>query len=127
MLLRYHDPQRGRIDLDGIDIRTLEPAELRDTVALVPQQPTIFASSARENIRYGRLEAGDADIEAAARSAEAHDFLSVLPAGYDQQLGARGARLSGGHPQRLAIAPPLPTARPVPPLPPHDPRDGKAG
>src|SRR3546814_8406149 len=82
MLRRFHDPQRGRIDLDGIDIRTLEPAELRGTVALVPQQPTIFASSARENIRYGRLEAGDADIQAADRSAEAHDFLSVLPAGY---------------------------------------------
>src|SRR3546814_8578998 len=73
--LPIYDPQRGRIDLDGIDIRTLDPAELRGTVALVPQQPTIFASSARENIRYGRLEAGDADIEAAARSAEAHDFL----------------------------------------------------
>src|SRR3546814_16852622 len=61
-------------------------------------------SSARENIRYGRLEAGDADIEAAARSAEAHDFLSVLPAGYDEQLGERGARLSGGQQQRIAIA-----------------------
>src|SRR3546814_19164679 len=70
----------------------------------LPQQPTIFASSARENIRYGRLEAGDADIEAAARSAEAHDFLSVLPAGYDEQLGERGARLSGGQQQRIAIA-----------------------
>src|SRR3546814_4518294 len=104
MLLRFHDPQRGRIDLDGIDIRILDPAELRGTVALVPQQPTIFASSARENIRYGRLEAGDDDIEAAARSAEAHDFPSVLPAGYDEQLGERGARLSGGQKPRTAHA-----------------------
>src|SRR3546814_2891511 len=113
MLLRFHDPQRGRIDLDGIDIRTLEPAELRGTVALVPQQPTIFASSARENIRYGRLGASDADIEAAARSAEAHDFLSVLPAGYDDQLGERGARLSGGQQPRIAIPRPLLTDAPV--------------
>ncbi|GAA3931112.1 ABC transporter transmembrane domain-containing protein [Luteimonas lutimaris] len=104
MLLRFHDPQRGRIDLDGVDIRTLDPATLRDAIALVPQQPTIFASSARENIRYGRLEATDAELEAAARSAEAHDFLASLPDGYDAQLGERGARLSGGQQQRIAIA-----------------------
>src|SRR3546814_12831474 len=93
MLLRFHDPQRGRIDLDGIDIRTLEPAELRGTVALVPQQPTIFASSARENIRYGRLDASDADIEAAARPAEAPDFLSVLPPGSAPPPGEPGPPL----------------------------------
>ncbi|MGN7724943.1 ABC transporter transmembrane domain-containing protein [Luteimonas sp. 22616] len=104
MLLRFHDPQHGRIELDGVDIRTLDPAELRGTVALVPQQPAIFASSARDNIRYGRLEASDAELEAAARSAEAHEFLSVLPNGYDEQLGERGARLSGGQQQRIAIA-----------------------
>jgi ATP-binding cassette subfamily B protein len=104
MLLRFHDPQSGRIELDGVDIRTLDPAELRGTVALVPQQPAIFASSARDNIRYGRLEASDAELEAAARSAEAHEFLSVLPNGYDEQLGERGARLSGGQQQRIAIA-----------------------
>lgn len=104
MLLRFHDPQRGRIDIDGVDIRALDPSALRDSIALVPQQPTIFASSARENIRYGRLEADDGEIEAAARSAEAHEFLSVLPDGYDEQLGERGARLSGGQQQRIAIA-----------------------
>src|SRR5690606_42005288 len=104
MLLRFHDPQQGRIDLDDVDIRTLDPAQLRDTIALVPQQPTIFAASARENIRYGRLEASAAELEAAARSAEAHEFLSVLPDGYDEQLGERGARLSGGQRQRLALA-----------------------
>jgi ATP-binding cassette subfamily B protein len=70
----------------------------------VPQQPAIFAARARENIRYGRLEADDAELEAAARSAEAHEFLSRLPQGYDEQLGERGARLSGGQQQRIAIA-----------------------
>ncbi len=104
MLLRFHDPQSGTIRLDGIDVRELDPAALRGTIALVPQQPTIFAASARENIRYGRLEADDAGLEAAARSAEAHDFLSQLPQGYDEQLGERGARLSGGQQQRIAIA-----------------------
>jgi ATP-binding cassette subfamily B protein len=104
LLLRFHDPQSGTISIDGIDIRTLDPAELRETIALVPQQPTIFAASARDNIRYGRLEASDAELEAAAKSAEAHEFLSVLPAGYDEQLGERGARLSGGQQQRIAIA-----------------------
>src|SRR3546814_2437078 len=113
MLLRFHDPQRGRIDLDGIDIRTLDPAELRGTVALVPQQPTIFASSARENIRYGRPEAGDADIEAAARSAEAHDFLSFLPAGSDEHPGETGARPSGAQHQPNAIPRPPPQDTPV--------------
>ena len=104
MLLRFHDPQSGRVTVDGIDIATLDPAELREAIALVPQQPTIFAASARENIRYGRLEANDAEIEAAADSAEAHDFIAALPAGYDEQLGERGARLSGGQQQRIAIA-----------------------
>ena len=104
MLLRFHDPQSGRIAVDGVGIDTLDPAELREAIALVPQQPAIFAASARDNIRYGRLEAGDAGIEAAARSAEAHEFLSELPDGYDEQLGERGARLSGGQQQRIAIA-----------------------
>ncbi len=104
LLLRFHDPQAGRIAVDGVDIRTLDPAELRGAIALVPQQPTIFAASARDNIRYGRLEAGDAAVEAAARAAEAHEFLSELPNGFDEQLGERGARLSGGQQQRVAIA-----------------------
>ncbi|MBP6597143.1 MAG: ATP-binding cassette domain-containing protein [Arenimonas sp.] len=104
LLLRFHDPEAGAIAIDGVDLRRLDPAQLRSRVALVPQDPVIFGTSARENIRYGRLEATDAQIEAAARSAEAHEFLAELPQGYDSELGERGARLSGGQQQRLAIA-----------------------
>ena len=104
LLLRFHDPQSGRVALDGIDVRELDPATLRGAVALVPQQPTLFAASAADNIRYGRLDATDAEVEAAARSAEAHGFLSALPEGYATELGERGTRLSGGQQQRVAIA-----------------------
>lgn len=104
LLLRFHDPDAGVISLDGVDLRQLDPAQLRSRVALVPQDPVIFGATARENIRYGRLDATDAQIEAAARSAEAHEFLADLPDGYDSELGERGARLSGGQQQRLAIA-----------------------
>jgi ATP-binding cassette subfamily B protein len=104
LLLRFHDPESGRVLIDGTDIRTVEPRELRERIALVPQDPVIFGTTARENLRYGRLEASEAEIEAAARSAEAHEFLAALPQGYDSELGERGARLSGGQQQRLAIA-----------------------
>ena len=104
MLLRFHDPQQGSLHIDGIDLRALDPAKLRDAIALVPQAPTIFAASAADNIRYGRLEASDADVEAAARSAEAHEFVAALPQGYASELGERGSRLSGGQQQRIAIA-----------------------
>ena len=104
LLLRFHDPESGSITLDGVDLRGLDPEALRRQVALVPQDPVIFGTTARENIRYGRLEADAAQIEAAARSAEAHEFLLDLPQGYDSELGERGARLSGGQQQRLAIA-----------------------
>ena len=104
LLLRFHDPQAGRVCIDGLDLRDLDPAQVREAIALVPQDPVIFGTTARENLRYGRLDADDAAIEAAARSAEAHDFLSALPQGYDSELGERGARLSGGQQQRLAIA-----------------------
>jgi len=104
LLLRFHDPQSGRIAVDGVDIASVDPVELRESIAMVPQQPAIFAASARENIRYGRLGASDAEVEAAARAAEAHDFITALPNGYDEQLGERGARLSGGQQQRIAIA-----------------------
>jgi ATP-binding cassette subfamily B protein len=104
MLLRFHDPQSGRVLVDGIDARYADPTALRERIALVPQDPVIFGTTARENLRYGRLEATDAEIEAAARSAEAHDFLEALPQKYDSELGERGARLSGGQQQRLAIA-----------------------
>jgi ATP-binding cassette subfamily B protein len=104
LLLRFHDPQAGNVRLDGIDLRNFDPGELRSRIALVPQDPVIFATTARENLRYGKLDASDREIEAAARSAEAHDFLEALPQGYDSELGERGARLSGGQQQRLAIA-----------------------
>ena len=104
LLLRFHDPQSGRIAVDGVDIASVDPVELRESIAMVPQQPAIFAASARENIRYGRLGASDAEVEAAARAAEAHDFITALPNGYDEQWGERGARLSGGQQQRIAIA-----------------------
>jgi len=104
LLLRFHDPDTGNVKFDGIDLRQLEPTFLREQIALVPQDPVIFGTTARENIRYGKLEATDAQIETAARSAEAHDFISELPSGYESELGERGARLSGGQQQRLAIA-----------------------
>ncbi|MCB6178222.1 ATP-binding cassette domain-containing protein [Rhodobacter sp. Har01] len=104
LLQRFYDPQAGRITLDGIDLRDLARADFRRAMALVPQDPVIFAASARENIRFGRPEAGDAEVEAAARAAAAHDFLTALPQGYDTFLGERGVMLSGGQKQRVAIA-----------------------
>jgi len=104
LLLRFHDPDSGNLRLDGVDLRELDPALLRQSIALVPQQPALFAASAADNIRYGRLEASDEEVRAAARSAEADDFLMQLPEGYASDLGERGARLSGGQQQRVAIA-----------------------
>ena len=104
LLLRFHDPQSGSVRLDGIDLRDTDPACVRARVALVPQQPVLFAASAMDNIRYGRLEASDAEVRAAARAAEADGFLEALPQGYDSELGERGSRLSGGQQQRVAIA-----------------------
>ena len=104
LLQRFYDPQAGRITLDGIDLRAMARADFRAAMALVPQDPVIFAASARENIRFGRPEASDAEIESAARAAAAHDFIMALPEGYDSQLGERGVMLSGGQKQRIAIA-----------------------
>ncbi len=104
MLLRFHDPSSGRVLLDGVDVREVDPADLRERIALVPQAPTIFAASAADNIRYGRLDATDAEVRAAAENAEADDFLDALPEGFASELGERGARLSGGQQQRVAIA-----------------------
>nr|WP_298131109.1 ABC transporter transmembrane domain-containing protein [uncultured Pseudoxanthomonas sp.] len=104
MLLRFHDAQSGSVRVDGVDLRELDPAQLREHIALVPQQPTIFAASAAENIRYGKLDATDAELQAAAEAAEADDFIRELPGGFDSPLGERGARLSGGQQQRIAIA-----------------------
>ncbi len=104
MLLRFHDAQSGSVRVDGVDLRELAPSDLREHIALVPQQPTIFAASAAENIRYGKLDATDTQLQAAAEAAEADDFIRELPGGFDSQLGERGARLSGGQQQRIAIA-----------------------
>ncbi len=104
MLLRFHDPATGSILVDGVDVRQVDPAQLRAQMALVPQQPTLFAATALDNIRYGRLEASDEDVQRAAEAAEADEFLQALPDGYLSELGERGARLSGGQQQRIAIA-----------------------
>lgn len=104
LLLRFYDARSGTLRLDGLDLRQLEIGALREQIALVPQQPTLFASSAADNIRYGRLEATDNELQAAAQAAEADGFIRELPDGYDTQLGERGARLSGGQQQRIAIA-----------------------
>ncbi len=104
LLLRFYDPQGGRVTLDGVDLRDVARSDFRRALALVPQDPVIFAATARENIRFGRPEATDAEIEAAARAAAAHDFLMALPEGYETYVGERGVMLSGGQKQRIAIA-----------------------
>jgi ATP-binding cassette subfamily B protein len=104
LLMRFYDPQSGAIRLDGIDLRDMQRTEFRSAMALVPQDPVIFATSARENIRFGRPEASDAEVEAAAAAAAANDFISALPDKYDTYLGERGVMLSGGQKQRIAIA-----------------------
>lgn len=104
LLLRFYDPDSGRITLDGHALTDIARAEFRKSVALVPQDPVIFASSARENIRFGRPDASDAEVEEAAKAAAAHDFLKALPEGYDSYVGERGVMLSGGQKQRIAIA-----------------------
>ncbi|MDW4499823.1 ABC transporter transmembrane domain-containing protein [Sulfitobacter sp. D35] len=104
LLLRFYDPDTGRITLDGVNLASLRRDHFRRHVALVPQDPVIFAASARENIRFGRPDATDAEIEAAAKAAAAHDFIMALPEGYDSGLGERGVMLSGGQKQRIAIA-----------------------
>ncbi len=104
LLLRFHDPQQGRILLDGNDIRGLEPAQLRARVGIVAQDNVVFSTDAMENIRYGRLDASDDEVVAAARAAHAHEFIERLPQGYRTDLGERGVRLSGGQRQRIAIA-----------------------
>jgi ATP-binding cassette subfamily B protein len=104
LLLRFYDPQSGVIRLDGQDIAQLAREDFRKEVALVPQDPVIFAASARENIRFGRPDATDQEVEAAARAAAAHEFIIQLPEGYDSPVGERGVMLSGGQKQRIAIA-----------------------
>ncbi|GHI09031.1 ABC transporter [Streptomyces cellostaticus] len=102
--LRFYDPDRGAIRLDGNDLRTLRLADVRENVAVVLQETLVFHGTVRENIAYGRPEATEADIVAAARAADAHEFIASLPEGYDTMVGQRGRTLSGGQCQRLAIA-----------------------
>ncbi|HBN32248.1 MAG TPA: ABC transporter, partial [Rhodobacteraceae bacterium] len=104
LLMRFFDPESGQITLDGVDLKSLRREDFRQSFAMVPQDPVIFAESARENIRFGRPDATDAEVEDAARAAAAHDFLSALPQGYDSFVGERGVMLSGGQRQRIAIA-----------------------
>ncbi len=104
LLLRFYDPRAGRIRIGGYDLQDMDRATFRRSIALVPQDPVIFATSARENIRFGRPGATDAEVEAAAEAAAAHEFLAALPEGYDTYVGERGIMLSGGQKQRIALA-----------------------
>ncbi|MBZ5711051.1 ABC transporter ATP-binding protein [Nannocystis pusilla] len=104
LVLRFWDPTAGSILLDGHDLRTLRLADLRGAMAMVSQDPVLFSGTVRENIRYGRLEASDAEIEAAARAANADGFIREFPLGYDTVVGERGVKLSGGQRQRVSIA-----------------------
>jgi ATP-binding cassette, subfamily B, bacterial len=104
LLLRFYDPQRGRITIDGVDLRAMTLPELRGAIALVPQETVLFGGTAANNIRFGRQNASDDEVQAAARAAEAHDFIQLLHDAYEAELGERGVRLSGGQRQRIAIA-----------------------
>jgi subfamily B ATP-binding cassette protein MsbA len=104
LLPRFYDPTTGVVRLDGVDLRELSLKDLRQRIGLVPQETILFGVSVRENIRYGRFDARDEEIENAAQVANAHDFILGLPDGYDTIIGERGATLSGGQRQRLAIA-----------------------
>ncbi len=104
LLLRFYDPQSGTVRLDGIDIATLDPRRLREPLGLVPQDPVIFSANAWDNIRFGRPDATDAEVRAAAEQASADRFLDALPQGFATHLGAKGVTLSGGQRQRVAIA-----------------------
>jgi ATP-binding cassette subfamily B protein len=104
LALRFYDPQQGAVLLDGIDIRDMNPVAYRGLFALVSQEPAIFATSVMENIRYGNVNASEAEVIAASKAAFADEFVKDLPQGYHTYLGERGVRLSGGQKQRIAIA-----------------------
>ncbi|MGB3273654.1 MAG: ATP-binding cassette domain-containing protein, partial [Xanthobacteraceae bacterium] len=104
LLLRFYDPISGTICFDGVPIRDAAPSDLRARIALVPQDTVVFAASARDNIRFGRPDASDAEVARAAELAHASEFITRLPHGFDTQLGERGVTLSGGQRQRIAIA-----------------------
>ena len=104
LILRFYDPTAGRILIDDCDIRNVKMHSLREQIGIVPQETALFSGSVADNIRYGKLEASQAEIEAAARAANAHDFVQELPQGYNTLIGERGTKLSGGQRQRVAIA-----------------------
>ncbi len=104
LLLRFYDPSAGRITLDGVQLCDLDPADLRARIALVPQDSVMFATSVRDNIRFGRLDASDAEVAHAAQLAHAEGFIAAMPHGFDTPVGERGVTLSGGQRQRIAIA-----------------------
>jgi ATP-binding cassette subfamily B protein len=104
LLLRFYDPQSGRVLIDGTDIALCDPRAVRRHIALVPQDPVIFAASVTDNVRYGRPDASVEQVRVACEAAHATEFISRLPEGFDTQLGERGIKLSGGQRQRLSIA-----------------------
>ncbi len=104
LLLRFYDPQAGHIRIDGVDLTEADPRAFRSLIGMVPQEPVIFSDNAMENIRYGRPDAADADVIAAAEAANAKSFIEALPEGFQTHLGEKGVRLSGGQRQRIAIA-----------------------
>ncbi len=113
LLLRFYDPQAGAVRVDGVELRSADPREVRRRLAVVPQDPVIFAASVLENVRYGRPEATEAEVRDACDAAFASEFIAQLPQGYDSNLGERGVRLSGGQRQRLAIARAILADRPI--------------
>ncbi len=113
LLLRFYDPQRGAVRIDGVDLRAADPVDVRARLAVVPQDPVIFATSVLENVRYGRPDATEGEVRAACEAAYAAEFVVQLPQGYESQLGERGVRLSGGQRQRLAIARAILADRPI--------------
>ena len=113
LLLRFYDPQQGAVKIDGVDVRHADPREVRSRLAVVPQEPVIFATSVLENVRYGRLDATDVEVREACNAAFATEFVNQLPDRFDSNLGERGVRLSGGQRQRLAIARAILADRPI--------------
>ncbi len=104
LLLRFYDAQSGTVAVDGLSVADVDPHALRSRIALVPQDVALFDDTIAENIRYGRPDAGDADVMAAAKAAQAESFIAALPQAYDTRLGERGVTLSGGQRQRIALA-----------------------
>jgi ABC-type multidrug transport system fused ATPase/permease subunit len=104
LLIRFYDPQAGRIELDGVDLRDLKLQSLRDQISVVLQEPLLFSGTIEDNIHYGKLDAGEEEVREAAKAANAHNFISGLPNGYATEIGERGAQLSGGERQRICVA-----------------------